>query len=210
MNTFTQQYRSISLVYNNPSIIASLVSKHGDILYISEAMQSLGNNKVIYSNSNKISKNETLEKLNNVVIHNKKNIKYIYVMQTGSTEFTLFNCIKQPVYEKNNNNPVAVLTIQDQFKIINKSSIINKPPRNLHEIEKAILLCINLSLSHGEIYQFIANQYKIISFKKFKTYCDNLLKIFEASTIKELSNNVILDCCTCLLHDELLLIKKFF
>ncbi|MFN8770464.1 MAG: hypothetical protein ACK5Z5_05475 [Neisseriaceae bacterium] len=176
MHTFTRHTHSIDIIYNNPNIIASLVNKNGDILYISEAMQELGKNKIIHSKSNIISKNRTLENLNKVVIKSKKTIKYIYVMQISSTEFTLFNCTKQPVFENHHTNPAAILTIQDQFKIINKEDMPNNTSLPiLHEIERAILLCVNLKLSHGEIYQFIANQYKEkLTFREFKTYCDIL------------------------------------
>jgi hypothetical protein len=214
MNTFTRQVNSIKTIYDNPSIIASIVDKNGEILYLSKTMQSLATIKPTHLTN--ITNNKTLKTLNSQVIQDQITIKYLYIMQTGHKNFTIFSCGKYPIYERNNNNSVAILTIQEPVKLFGldiKRPIENLP--NLSRIGQTILFCASLGLSHGEIYQFITKHYdETMKFKQYKSYCNDLLKIFLSNTLHELvNNNDILQYCSSiipeLLQDGLVLLRSY-
>ncbi|MFN8771056.1 MAG: hypothetical protein ACK5WP_09370 [Neisseriaceae bacterium] len=200
MNTFTRQIHSI-----NTNIIASIVDKYGDILYLSKSMQHMITSKSTQFNN--FTANPTLEDLNDQVIQAHNTIKYIYIMQTDCKKFTIFNCTKHPIYKNNSSTPDAILTIQEPFKLIDLSTIkfISANLIRLSEIKQVILFCASLNLSHGKIYQFITKHYdETMKFKQYKSYCNDLLKIFLSSTLHELvNNNDILQYCSSILPELL-------
>jgi hypothetical protein len=182
--------------------MASIVDKEGNILYVSQLMQKLGSHKMKSQFDNTVI-NSIMQNMNNKVIQTQRTIKYIYTMQTNSTEFTFFICCKHPIYEKNNIKPVAILTTQEQFKIIDIDTY--KQLDNVctfNYIEQLILFCSYLSLSHGEIYKFITSHYhKQLQFKQFQLYCQRILETFQAASFKEvIKNNDIIRYCDSLLR----------
>ncbi|MFN8770911.1 MAG: hypothetical protein ACK5Z5_04695 [Neisseriaceae bacterium] len=213
MNTFTQQIQSIDLIYNNPEIIASVVDKNGNILYVSESMQQISCSSVTQAINSHDIKDMAIQDLNNKVIQTNKIIQYIYIMQTDVLKYTLFKCSKIPVYEGGSSKPVAILTIQDQFKVFDiPDKVPHNLPQNISEIGQVILFCMSLKLSYGETFQFITTQYnQSLKFNDFKTHCQSLLKTLQISSLKELINVDILKYCNSvlrkLLNDGRMLMK---